>query len=63
MHSHFEKEFLHKNEETAQLLQRQQEMLEHFREESTAKAELELELHTAEGECHTMQQGCVALLW
>uniref|UniRef100_A0A8C0XSD8 Pericentrin/AKAP-450 centrosomal targeting domain-containing protein n=1 Tax=Castor canadensis TaxID=51338 RepID=A0A8C0XSD8_CASCN len=49
MHSHFEKEFLHKNEETAQLLQRQQEMLEHFREESTAKAELELELHTAEG--------------
>ncbi|XP_048202016.1 pericentrin isoform X2 [Perognathus longimembris pacificus] len=48
IHSHFEKEFLHKNEETAQLVQKQQEMLERLQEESATKAELVLELHTAE---------------
>ncbi|KAM4887471.1 pericentrin isoform 2-T2 [Thomomys bottae] len=48
IHSHFEKEFLHKNEETTQLVQKQQEMLERLQEESAAKAELVLELHTAE---------------
>ncbi|XP_042551225.1 pericentrin isoform X2 [Dipodomys spectabilis] len=48
IHSHFEKEFLHKTEETAQLVQKQQEMLERLQEESAAKAELVLELHTAQ---------------
>uniref|UniRef100_A0A8C6W3J3 Pericentrin (kendrin) n=1 Tax=Nannospalax galili TaxID=1026970 RepID=A0A8C6W3J3_NANGA len=49
LHCRVEKEFRHKNEEMAQTLQKQQELLEHLMEENTAKAELALELHTAEG--------------
>ncbi|XP_063080765.1 pericentrin isoform X10 [Cavia porcellus] len=49
LHSRFEKEFSHKNEETAQVVQKHQELLECLRAEGTAKATLALELHTAEG--------------
>lgn len=36
----------------AQAVQKQQELLEHLREESAAKDRLALQLHTAEGECY-----------
>ncbi|VTJ69492.1 Hypothetical predicted protein [Marmota monax] len=49
IHSRFEKEFNHKNEETAQVLQKHQELLECLREQRAARAELALELHRAEG--------------
>ncbi|KAM5281215.1 LOW QUALITY PROTEIN: pericentrin [Ctenodactylus gundi] len=49
LHSCFEKEFSHKNEELAQAVQKHQELLECLREEGTAKAALLLQLHTAEG--------------
>ncbi|XP_013361238.1 PREDICTED: pericentrin isoform X2 [Chinchilla lanigera] len=49
LHSRFEKEFSHKNEEMAQVVQKHQELLECLRAEDTAKATLTLELHTAEG--------------
>ncbi|XP_058433290.1 pericentrin isoform X2 [Marmota monax] len=48
IHSRFEKEFNHKNEETAQVLQKHQELLECLREQRAARAELALELHRAE---------------
>ncbi|XP_010634682.1 pericentrin isoform X3 [Fukomys damarensis] len=49
LHSRIEKEFSHKNEETAQFVQKHQELLECLQAEGTAKATLALELHTAEG--------------
>ncbi|XP_021112114.1 pericentrin isoform X1 [Heterocephalus glaber] len=49
LHSHFEKEFSHKNEETAQVVQKHQQLLECLQAEGAAKAALALELHTAEG--------------
>ncbi|XP_076975378.1 pericentrin [Tamandua tetradactyla] len=49
IHSHFEKEFNYKNEETAQVIKKQEELLECLNEESAAKAKLTLELHKAEG--------------
>ncbi|XP_047421105.1 pericentrin isoform X4 [Sciurus carolinensis] len=49
IHSRFEKEFNHKNEETAQALQKHHELLQCLREQRAAKAELALELHRAEG--------------
>ncbi|XP_077651566.1 pericentrin isoform X2 [Urocitellus parryii] len=49
IHSRFEKEFNHKNEETAQVLQKHQELLECLKEQRAARAELALELHRAEG--------------
>lgn len=45
-----EKEFRHRSEEMAQVVQKQQELLERLKEESAAKHGLVLELHTAEGE-------------
>ncbi|CAO2608482.1 Pcnt [Lemmus lemmus] len=44
-----EKEFRHRNEEMAQAVQKQQELLERLRQESAAKDGLTLKLHTAEG--------------
>lgn len=35
-----------------QAVQKQQELLEHLREETAAKDGLALQLHTAEGECY-----------
>ncbi|XP_043729926.1 pericentrin isoform X5 [Cervus elaphus] len=49
IHSRFEKEFSCKSEETAQLVRKHQELLEQLEAESTAKAQLALELHKAEG--------------
>ncbi|XP_058152366.1 pericentrin isoform X3 [Dasypus novemcinctus] len=49
IHSRFEKEFNYKNEETAQVIKKQKELLESLEEESAAKAKLVLELHKAEG--------------
>ncbi|XP_028629735.1 pericentrin isoform X2 [Grammomys surdaster] len=49
LHHCVEKEFRHRNEEMAQAMQKQQELLERLREESAAKDGLALELHTAEG--------------
>ncbi|XP_071471064.1 pericentrin isoform X11 [Marmota flaviventris] len=49
IHSRFEKEFNRKNEETAQVLQKHQELLECLREQRAARAQLALELHRAEG--------------
>ncbi|XP_076772744.1 pericentrin isoform X3 [Arvicanthis niloticus] len=49
LHHCVEKEFRHRNEEMAQAVQKQQELLEHLREESAAKDGLALQLHTAEG--------------
>uniref|UniRef100_A0A2R9AYH8 Pericentrin n=1 Tax=Pan paniscus TaxID=9597 RepID=A0A2R9AYH8_PANPA len=49
IHSRFEKEFSFKNEETAQVVRKHQELLECLKEESTAKAELALELHKTQG--------------
>lgn len=51
IHSRFEKEFSCKNEETAQVVRKHQELLEQLEAESKAKAQLVLELHKAEGEC------------
>ncbi|XP_037685884.1 LOW QUALITY PROTEIN: pericentrin [Choloepus didactylus] len=49
IHCHFEKEFNCKNEETAQVIKKQKELLECLNEESAAKTKLMLELHKAEG--------------
>ncbi|XP_070233944.1 pericentrin isoform X8 [Bos mutus] len=49
IHSRFEKEFSCKNEETAQVVRKHQELLEQLEAESKAKAQLALELHKAEG--------------
>ncbi|XP_007452564.1 PREDICTED: pericentrin [Lipotes vexillifer] len=49
IHSRLEKEFSCKSEETAQVVRKHQELLEHLDAESAAKARLELALHTAEG--------------
>lgn len=49
LHHCVEKEFRHRDEEMAQAVQKQQELLERLREESAAKDRLALELHTAEG--------------
>ncbi|XP_057402114.1 pericentrin isoform X7 [Balaenoptera acutorostrata] len=49
IHSRLEKEFSCKSEETAQVVRKHQELLEHLDAESAAKARLALALHTAEG--------------
>ncbi|XP_054982112.1 pericentrin isoform X4 [Sorex araneus] len=49
LHSRFEKEFSCKNEETAQVVRKHQELLQRLDEESATKARLLLELHKAEG--------------
>ncbi|XP_008592355.1 PREDICTED: pericentrin-like, partial [Galeopterus variegatus] len=49
LHSHFEKEFICKNKETAQVVKKHEELLECLKEESAVKAKLALELHKAEG--------------
>ncbi|XP_035306355.1 pericentrin isoform X22 [Cricetulus griseus] len=49
LHCCVEKELRHRNEEMAQAVQKQQELLEHLRQESAAKDGLTLELHMAEG--------------
>ncbi|XP_074245470.1 pericentrin isoform X2 [Saimiri boliviensis] len=49
IHSRFEKEFSFKNEETAQVVRKHQELLECLKEENAAKAELTLELHKTQG--------------
>ncbi|XP_022452521.2 pericentrin isoform X2 [Delphinapterus leucas] len=49
IHSRLEKEFSCKSEETAQVVRKHQELLEHLDAESAAKARLELALHKAEG--------------
>nr|XP_048307392.1 pericentrin isoform X2 [Myodes glareolus] len=49
LHRCVEKEFRHRNEEMAQAVQKQQELLERLKQESAAKDGLTLELHTAEG--------------
>ncbi|XP_014405447.1 PREDICTED: pericentrin isoform X1 [Myotis brandtii] len=49
IHARFEKEFSGKNEETAQVVRKHQELLERLEEENSAKTQLTLELHKAEG--------------
>uniref|UniRef100_G1P9H7 Pericentrin n=1 Tax=Myotis lucifugus TaxID=59463 RepID=G1P9H7_MYOLU len=49
IHARFEKEFSGKNEETAQVVRKHQELLERLEEENSAKTRLTLELHKAEG--------------
>ncbi|CAK6441998.1 unnamed protein product [Pipistrellus nathusii] len=49
IHARFEKEFSSKNEETAQVVRKHQELLERLEEENSAKTRLTLELHKAEG--------------
>ncbi|XP_040339619.1 pericentrin isoform X9 [Herpailurus yagouaroundi] len=49
IHSRFEKEFSCKNEETAQVVRKHQELLERLDEENTARTRLTLELHQARG--------------
>ncbi|XP_021508181.1 pericentrin isoform X3 [Meriones unguiculatus] len=49
LHCCVEKEFRHRSEEMAQVVQKQQELLERLKEENAAKDGLVLELHTAEG--------------
>ncbi|XP_045441283.1 pericentrin isoform X3 [Pipistrellus kuhlii] len=49
IHTRFEKEFSSKNEETAQVVRKHQELLERLEEENSAKTRLMLELHKAEG--------------
>ncbi|XP_075398289.1 pericentrin isoform X3 [Tenrec ecaudatus] len=49
IHSHFEKEFNDKNEETAQVVRKQKELLDCLSEESAAAAALTRELHQAHG--------------
>lgn len=50
IHSRFEEEFSCKKEEMAQVVGKQQELLERLDAEHEAKARLELQLHKAEGE-------------
>lgn len=50
IHARFEKEFSCKNEEMAQVIRKHQELLERLEEENSAKMQLTLELHKAEGE-------------
>lgn len=57
LHRCVEKEFRHRDEEMAQAVQKQQELLERLREESAAKDGLALELHTAEGEWCVVGRG------
>ncbi|XP_045357015.1 pericentrin isoform X17 [Leopardus geoffroyi] len=49
VHSRFEKEFSCKNEETAQVVRKHQELLERLDEENAARTRLTLELHQARG--------------
>ncbi|XP_028925389.1 pericentrin isoform X2 [Ornithorhynchus anatinus] len=49
IHSQFEKEFNRKNEEIAQVVKQHKELVECLNEESTAKNQLTVELHKAEG--------------
>ncbi|XP_027437530.2 pericentrin isoform X8 [Zalophus californianus] len=49
IHSRFEKEFTYKNEETAQVVRKHQELLERLDEENMARTRLTLELHQAQG--------------
>ncbi|XP_032254670.1 pericentrin isoform X2 [Phoca vitulina] len=49
IHSRFEKEFSCKNEETAQVVRKHQELLERLDEENAARTRLTLELHQAQG--------------
>ncbi|XP_035873426.1 pericentrin isoform X3 [Phyllostomus discolor] len=49
IHARFEKEFSCKNEEVAQVVRKHQELLERLEEENSAKTQLTLELHKAEG--------------
>ncbi|XP_041590756.1 pericentrin isoform X8 [Vulpes lagopus] len=49
IHSRFEKEFSCKNEETAQVVRKQQQLLERLEEENAARTRLLLELHQAQG--------------
>ncbi|XP_036921048.1 pericentrin isoform X2 [Sturnira hondurensis] len=49
IHARFEKEFSCKNEEMAQVVRKHQELLERLEEENSAKTQLTLELHKAEG--------------
>ncbi|XP_045858430.1 pericentrin isoform X3 [Meles meles] len=49
IHSRFEKEFSCKNEETAQVVRKHQELLERLEEASAARTQLMLELHQAQG--------------
>ncbi|XP_022371928.1 pericentrin isoform X2 [Enhydra lutris kenyoni] len=49
IHCRFEKEFSCKNEETAQVVRKHQELLERLEEASTARKQLVLELHQAQG--------------
>ncbi|XP_026350335.1 pericentrin isoform X3 [Ursus arctos] len=49
IHSRFEKEFSCKNEETAQVVRKHQELLERLDEENAARSRLTLELHQAQG--------------
>nr|XP_055169390.1 pericentrin isoform X5 [Nyctereutes procyonoides] len=49
IHSRFEKEFSCKNEETAQVVRKQQQLLERLEEENAARTRLMLELHQAQG--------------
>ncbi|XP_026897156.2 pericentrin isoform X8 [Acinonyx jubatus] len=49
IHSRFEKEFSCKNEETAQVVRKHQELLERLDEENAARTRLTLELHQARG--------------
>lgn len=57
IHARFEKEFSSKNEETAQVVRKHQELLERLEEENSAKTRLTLELHKAEGEQPVGWQG------
>ncbi|XP_008265468.2 pericentrin isoform X4 [Oryctolagus cuniculus] len=54
IHSRFEKEFSHKNEEMAQVIKKHKELLDCLKEEGAAKTALTLELHKAEG----LLEGC-----
>ncbi|XP_064433707.1 pericentrin isoform X6 [Mirounga angustirostris] len=49
IHSRFEKEFSCKNEETAQVVRKHQELVERLDEENAARTRLTLELHQAQG--------------
>ncbi|XP_024418336.2 pericentrin isoform X3 [Desmodus rotundus] len=49
IHARFEKEFSCKNEEMAQVVRKHQELLERLEEENSARTQLTLELHKAEG--------------
>ncbi|XP_054435329.1 pericentrin isoform X3 [Pteronotus mesoamericanus] len=49
IHARFEKEFTSKSEEMAQVVRKHQELLERLEEENSAKTQLTLDLHKAEG--------------